>query len=234
MNNDSHDLPSDMSGMLQDHLRDGEVVWRAAYKAPPEWSELLLGERSVVLLPPVNGPDHPEPKVLFPGSFNPLHHGHKRMAEIAAERLGVPVWFEISITNVDKPPLDFLSIRERLDQLAGYGVCLSRAPTFVEKAELFPRATFVVGTDTLVRIADERYYHESAEERDRALARLDQVNTRFLVFGRTYSGRFTTLADLSLPPRLAALCEGVPEADFRDDISSTTLRQASAAENDDR
>ena len=30
----------------------------------------------------------PRPAVLLPGSFNPLHHGHTSLAEIAAERLG--------------------------------------------------------------------------------------------------------------------------------------------------
>lgn len=151
------------------------------------------------------------------------------MAQIAEERLREDVWLELSIANVDKPPLDFLTIRERLDQLAAYNVCLTCAPRFVEKAELFPGAAFVVGADTLSRIADERYYHGNLEDRDAAIGRLEQARARFLVFGRTCEGRFLTLADLSLPPRLAAVCDGVPAAEFRDDVSSTDLRTASSA-----
>jgi FAD synthase len=213
--------------LLRDCLVGTERIQRNAYAPPPEWTELLLGRRNVVCVPT---PDHNAPitpLVLFPGSFNPLHRGHERMAKIAAERLSEAVWFEISIANVDKPPLDFLTIRERLDQLGGYSVCLTRAATFVEKAELFPGATFVVGADTLSRIADERYYGGSRTERDAALARLVQAGVRFLVFGRTVGNRFTTLADLTVPSTLAGLCEEVPKAEFREDVASTQIRAKS-------
>ena len=36
------------------------------------------------------------------------------MAEIASERLGAPTTFELSIANVDKPPLDFIELDDRL------------------------------------------------------------------------------------------------------------------------
>jgi hypothetical protein len=39
---------------------------------------------------------------------------------------------------------------------------------------------------------------------------------------------FTTLESLDLPLVLASLCSGVPESDFREDISSTELRRRSA------
>jgi hypothetical protein len=150
------------------------------------------------------------------------------MAEIAARRLGQPVWLEISITNVDKPPLDFLTVRERLDQLGAYDVCLTCAPTFVEKAEIFPGSTFVVGADTLGRIADARYYGGSQAARDAALARFDQAGVRFLVFGRAVGDRFATLAELAVPSTLADLCEEVPESEFHEDVASTQIRAQSS------
>ena len=40
---------------------------------------------------------------VLPGSFNPLHRGHRSLAATASRILGEPVTFELSISNVDKP-----------------------------------------------------------------------------------------------------------------------------------
>ena len=197
-------------------------------RGKPEWTELLLGNRNVVFSK-CDVPDglHPrqEPSVFFPGAFNPLHAGHRRMAEIAAARTGKPVWFELSIANVDKPPLDFIEIGDRLDQLGDAPVVLTQAALFAEKAILFPAATFVVGADTIERIADPRYYGGKTTERDAAIGMFESNGCRFLVFGRTADGPFLVLHDLNLPTNLHALCDGVPESEFREDISSTELRK---------
>src|SRR5262249_17829394 len=47
----------------------------------------------------------PQPVVLFPGSFNPMHEGHVLLARVAEDFRQQPVAFELSVTNVDKPPL---------------------------------------------------------------------------------------------------------------------------------
>src|SRR3954454_9858325 len=145
-------------GKLNDPFRDSAE--RRTEHAPREWTELLLGARRSVLAgtPDVGSPT----KLLFPGAFNPPHAGHKRMAQIAAERLATPVTYELSITNVDKPPLDFIEISDRLSNLKNEPVLLTRAPTFVEKAELVPGCVFIVGTDTLLRIGDQVYYDGDA------------------------------------------------------------------------
>lgn len=101
---------------------------------------------------------------------------------------------------------------------------LTRAATFVEKARLAPGCTFVVGVDTLERIGDPRYYDCDAARRDEAIEQIAAQGCRFLVFGRSVGDRFQTSADAKVPAALRALCDDVPESDFRVDVSSTELR----------
>ncbi|MBV8455625.1 MAG: hypothetical protein JO122_03295, partial [Acetobacteraceae bacterium] len=101
----------------------------------------------------------PQPVVLFPGSFNPMHEGHVLLARIAEELRQQPLVFEISVTNVDKPPLPGEMLRQRVAQFAWKSpVELTRAPTFVDKSRFFPGTTFVVGADTAERLVAPRYY----------------------------------------------------------------------------
>ena len=141
--------------------------------------------------------------VILAGAFNPLHAGHRRMAEIAEEVLGLPVALEISILNVDKPALDYLEIDRRLGQFPPeQAVWLTRAATFDDKSRLFPGATFVVGVDTLRRIADPRYYGNDRSVMEQSLQRIIARNCRFLVFGRALGSSFIRLSDLDLPDAL--------------------------------
>jgi len=199
-----------------------EPVTRREKRAPKEWTELLLGERQSVQY----RVDRP-PQVVFSGAFNPIHDGHRRMVELAAARCGSPVALEISIANVDKPLLDFVEIDDRLAGLGDQPVVLSRAATFAEKAALYPEAVFVVGADTIARIADEQYYGGSCEKRDSAIATLAARGCRFLVFGRAVDGRFLLPSELNLPSQLRGMCEEVCESEFRHDICSTQLRAGS-------
>ena len=147
------------------------------------------------------------------------------MSQYAARRFHLmrPVEFEISIENVDKPPLDYTEMQLRAEQLQHHGIPLwfTRAPTFDEKSRLFPGATFIVGVDTLLRIAQCKYYHNDAATAEAAFTRIAGRGCRFLVFGRVCEGKFETLADLELPDSLRKLCDKVPASEFREDVSST-------------
>ncbi|MYE12344.1 MAG: hypothetical protein F4X99_11955 [Gammaproteobacteria bacterium] len=195
-------------------LLDTESLEADVAPGDAAWQELLAGTRQVV--------GDPRPRALFPGAFHPLHDGHRRMVRVAAARLGVPVAFEVSIHNVDKPPLNFHDLRERAAQFDADALCFTNTATFVEKARTFGGVTFVVGADTMRRIADPKYYPvgDVAEALDEIAGR----GCRFLVFGRSDGNRFVTLEDLDLPSGLRGLCEGVREADYRVDLSSTEIR----------
>jgi len=168
----------------------------------------------------------PPPAVLFPGSFNPLHDGHVAMARLAGELTQQPVSFEISVTNVDKPPLAAETVRQRLRQFAWKSaVELTRAPTFVEKARLFPGATFVVGADTAERLFGVKYYGGDEARMHAALAEIASSGGRFLVAVRLdAAGRLRALHDIPVPQRYAELFTAIPEHRFRLDTSSSEIR----------
>ena len=209
-------------------LHPDEHLVEARAEAPQAWQDLLAGRVLLVRHGGLHSRRTAERPgcVVFPGAFNPLHSGHRRMAEIAQAKLGAPVEFEICMFNVDKPPLDFIELQRRTSQFEpSQTVWLTRAPTFEQKSALFPGATFVVGTDTLRRIADPRYTGGTQGAWLAALERIAERGCRFLVFGRMHEGRFVTLDDLELPPMLRTLCQSVPADEFREDICSTWLRQ---------
>lgn len=206
-------------------LQEHETIDGDRATAPAQWGELLLGRVRAV-------PVHHEamPVVLFPGAFNPLHDGHLAMARHAAARYGHPVTFEICANNVDKPRLNYLALRHRVNQFdAATPVWITNTSTFVEKARCFPAVTFVVGIDTIERVGDAKYYGGDNARLVAAVSEIAGLGCRFFVFGRSVAGRFKGLQDVLLPPALQALCIEVPEAEFRQDVSSTALRKRGRA-----
>lgn len=207
-------------------LLDGERLEHSSCNAPASWQELLLGRRCAVRSPEAPPGQLASRRAIFPGSFNPLHDGHRQMSEVAARRLGSPVEYEISVSNVDKPPLDYEEMRGRAAQFNNDSpLWFTAAPTFVEKSALFPGATFVVGADTIVRIADPRYYGGSSGRCGEAIDSITAHGCRFLVFAREMGNRLKSLSELALPPELERLCDEVPPGQFQNDLSSTALRQ---------
>ena len=168
----------------------------------------------------------PPPIGLLCGSFHPLHFGHEQLRAAAERQLGGPVYYEMSIRNVDKPPLDFLSIERRRTQFTKLPLALTAAPTFAEKAAVLPGIVFVMGVDTAERIVEPRYYGGSAAALHEALSQIRKAGCRFLVAGRKVNERFETLADVAVPAEFADLFAAISPDEFRADVSATELRRA--------
>jgi Cytidylyltransferase-like len=168
----------------------------------------------------------PSAQVLLPGAFNPVHEGHWTLAATAQSLLGRPLAFELSLVNVDKPDLPWAEVRRRIEQFHSRGTLwITRAPTFVNKGELFPQSVFVVGADTALRILQPRYYPPGEDSVATALRFMRERGCRFLVGCRVDAGqRVIRLEDLAIPPEFQDLFSEISSQDFRVDVSSTELR----------
>lgn len=177
------------------------------------------------------------PRVVFPGSFNPIHADHIRMAKVATEITGSPVAFEISVHNVEKPPLNYQSIQDRTQSILAehqkdpsfaQAICLTNAPLFEQKAVIFPNSTFVVGFDTIERIGNIKYYKNDDTLLFEAIDRLQSLGTKFLVFHRKRNGVVSTVEDMlnKVPGNLRNLTQLVPLEKYTPSgLSSTDIRQ---------
>lgn len=133
---------------------------------------------------------------IFPGSFNPIHEGHLDMIKVAKEKFGT-VDVEISVSNVDKPSIDFHDIIMRISKIHKYcksglinNIWLTNLPMFSMKGEQFPNTTFIIGYDTLLRIDDKKYYGKEGDDIGQTVRKtgvLQEFTTNkinFMVFNR--------------------------------------------------
>jgi hypothetical protein len=167
-----------------------------------------------------------EGRLLFSGSFNPLHRGHVQLAKVASNQCRRPVCMEISLENVDKPPLSRDEMEHRVEQFRGrLPVVVTRVPTFVEKARLFGGCTFVIGYDTAVRLFQGKYYEGGEEGMENSLEEMATGGCHFLVAGRLHESVYRTLESIEVPERWRKMLSDIPEKAFRMDVSSTEIRR---------
>ena len=211
-------------------LLEGETLQNMIY---PQDSPLaaLFGGQIPAVLQEIDGTlktNGRKPNLLLSGSFNPVHKGHCFLAKVAADLVGSTAAFELGIVNADKPPLTEEEVRRRMAQFTWLApLYLSRAPTFIAKAELFPGTIFVVGADTAERILQARFYGESEAQRDQALRRFRELGCRFLVAARLNTeGTVVGCKDIPIPASYSDLFTPIPTERFRIDLSSTQLRAA--------
>jgi nicotinic acid mononucleotide adenylyltransferase len=159
------------------------------------------------------------------------------------------VLFEMSVTNADKPPLDPSEVERRVsffpslsDMPKDWGVILTNAPLFSQKTSLLEevlnctpfsnrKMTFVLGTDTFVRIINPKYYNNSVENMIDALVEMKEKGVHFIVGGRleqTESAKKFINGEeevKSLPMHVQEMFTLLTEEEFRLDVSSTEIRK---------
>jgi hypothetical protein len=151
---------------------------------------------------------------IYPGSFNPLHDGHRAIYE-RMPTSEVARFFELSLTRVDKGTLPVDELQTRLAQFKGYApVLITNVAKFIEKAAImrsYPVTYFHVGADTLTRML-QGGNHLS----------IQGINCQFVVYNRIMN---ETL--VPLPEKLPTNCKPgkeIPEDKMR--MSSTSIRNS--------
>lgn len=185
----------------------------------------------------------PPGTLVFPGSFNPLHHGHRgavdaALASVAANGERVPGHaYEISAEHPDKGLLKKEEIQTRVEQFTGIApVIVSRAALYVKKTERYPLSKFLIGTDVMRKILHPKYCGGSVARMNAELERMRSRGCKFLVAGRKdeVSGVFETaesvLREVMVSPEDRAAVQDmfVPIEGFRVDVSSSAIRAGRA------
>ena len=121
---------------------------------------------------------------VYSGSFNPLHSGHEEIHAMASTILEMPVYFEMSTLNYDKPAFDNIEMAKRFSQFNSEDrIIITDAPRYVDKVKYLiglgmKKITFVVGADTWARV-----YNDDAIIRG-DIDYFENNGVKFLVFGR--------------------------------------------------
>ena len=164
---------------------------------------------------------------ILSGSFNPLHHGHTKLLDYCSNKFDRNKFYEISISNVDKPNINIDDLISRLEKFQKYEkILITKSSKFVEKANLFPNSHFVMGYDTAIRVLDESYLAPD-DSLDDLFKIIENKSCKFIVAGRANinTKKFNNLSINEVIYKYRSFFHIIQEKDFRQDISSTEKRR---------
>jgi len=112
--------------------------------------------------------------MVFCGSFNPWHDGHSSALKLAHDRYPARsnIIIELSSINADKGLIGPDEIERRIRTIplvcfeddTGYPINtrikVGTAATFIGKLNVYLNPLFIVGSDTMFRIGDKKYYRD--------------------------------------------------------------------------
>ena len=164
-----------------------------------------------------------EGSIAFPGSFNPLHFGHRGIAKETERYHEGRAFYCITSEALHKPALKAPDLLRRASQFRyeDRELLLTRGdPLFVDKVRQLPGRSFIMGADTAERFLDHRWYRDQTLEQ--MLEECTELGATFLVNDRKVDGKLLTINDIALPEKYKFLFYRTP-GHF--DISSTQLRE---------
>lgn len=143
---------------------------------------------------------------FFPGSFNPLHDGHRFIYNGMRYEVGMETLYTICVDSVHKPPLDGLDILDRAAVFRAEGLREEKHtivlppsrgsgevtfdppkpnllftagdPLFVDKIQKYPCAKWALGADTLDNLLDPKWGPATAD----VLRLFDSLRAELYVF----------------------------------------------------
>lgn len=153
-------------------------------------------------------------KLLYPGSFNPVHSGHLEMAKISKEVTGLDPIFLVSRRNADKEKISDEELFNRCLNIRfyGYNAVGCDFPIFAEKVKTYGNdLIFIVGVDTWSRIWDEKY----GPTKQQLMDLFKKQNIKFIVFPR---------GNIIPMPMEGIMIGDNRISSFKNELSSTQIR----------
>lgn len=140
-----------------------------------------------------------EGNVIMPGSFNPLHSGHRAIIKHAEAYTKRTVFLEHCVNSLDKPD----SSDRIVDVVAqawnaGRSIYITDANMFVYKSEVFKKPIFAIGADTFGRIIDPKYRDNSKQSIRNDLNYMRSNGAQFLVYPRIIDGVTVTMTSFDI------------------------------------